>query len=368
MHTHHAGVQAAEAGSFFRRFPRWRELISINKRATGRWDYEYNQRHDWNSLLPDPSSSAQYAVGEAFNFTVVPCLTYDGIKGTYGVATGKKRSDRLGTPGDVTDGTVPACYAADYSTTDARFGITNVADRLLFGRWSDKYYPPADTLADYMAYWASADAPRGSIMGPASPLAALPRHALRIRFGTTVTSVQRAPTWEHYTEDAALAAARGVPRFRLVLANGDTLDCAYLIMAGGLQQLNRPDGINVDTMAANYWTHSNNLADYFNKSVLLLGRGNGAFEIAHNVLEVAERVIMLGRANKRVALSWETHYPVRSALRRRRHARRRSHTHAHATPDRAAGRRAHGARQAAGDVHAEEHGRAGRGAARAHCD
>ncbi|XP_075257838.1 FAD-dependent oxidoreductase domain-containing protein 2-like [Convolutriloba macropyga] len=39
------------AGSFFRKFPRHRGLISINKKYTGKRNKDYNERHDWNSLL-----------------------------------------------------------------------------------------------------------------------------------------------------------------------------------------------------------------------------------------------------------------------------------------------------------------------------
>jgi hypothetical protein len=45
-------------GSFFRTFPRWRQLISINKRATGRQELDFNLRHDWNSLLSEASHAA----------------------------------------------------------------------------------------------------------------------------------------------------------------------------------------------------------------------------------------------------------------------------------------------------------------------
>ena len=42
-------------GAFFARFPRHRQLISINKPHTGSDDPELNLRMDWNSLLsPDP--------------------------------------------------------------------------------------------------------------------------------------------------------------------------------------------------------------------------------------------------------------------------------------------------------------------------
>ena len=43
----------SRAGQTFRRFPRHRKLISINKRNTGRSDRTFNERHDWNSLLSD---------------------------------------------------------------------------------------------------------------------------------------------------------------------------------------------------------------------------------------------------------------------------------------------------------------------------
>ena len=37
--------------SFFEKFPVHRQLISLNKRFTGRGDSEFNLRHDWNSLI-----------------------------------------------------------------------------------------------------------------------------------------------------------------------------------------------------------------------------------------------------------------------------------------------------------------------------
>ena len=43
--------KAASAGAFFKTYPRHRQLISINKRNTGRDNEEFNLRHDWNSLL-----------------------------------------------------------------------------------------------------------------------------------------------------------------------------------------------------------------------------------------------------------------------------------------------------------------------------
>ncbi|XP_070552107.1 FAD-dependent oxidoreductase domain-containing protein 2-like [Ptychodera flava] len=44
---------AGQSGTFFTHQPRHRVLISINKRFNPFPDFEYNMRHDWNSLLSD---------------------------------------------------------------------------------------------------------------------------------------------------------------------------------------------------------------------------------------------------------------------------------------------------------------------------
>jgi cation diffusion facilitator CzcD-associated flavoprotein CzcO len=43
--------RAGGPGHFFERFPIHRQLISVNKRNTGRSNPQFNLRHDWNSLL-----------------------------------------------------------------------------------------------------------------------------------------------------------------------------------------------------------------------------------------------------------------------------------------------------------------------------
>ena len=48
---HHTG------GSFYEKYPIHRNLISINKRATTRGHSpDFNERHDWNSLISDNES------------------------------------------------------------------------------------------------------------------------------------------------------------------------------------------------------------------------------------------------------------------------------------------------------------------------
>ena len=43
-------------GSFFKKYPIHRKLISINKVYTGNNNKDFNLRHDWNSLLSDDDS------------------------------------------------------------------------------------------------------------------------------------------------------------------------------------------------------------------------------------------------------------------------------------------------------------------------
>ena len=52
-------------GAFFTRFPRHRQLISINKSHTGSDDPELNLRMDWNSLLSDDPSCCSPATASA---------------------------------------------------------------------------------------------------------------------------------------------------------------------------------------------------------------------------------------------------------------------------------------------------------------
>jgi cation diffusion facilitator CzcD-associated flavoprotein CzcO len=48
-----------------------------------------------------------------------------------------------------------------------------------------------------------------------------------------------------------------------------------------------------------YGNASTDRDDYEEKRVLVIGRGNAAFEFAHHVHEVAEYVHVLGRVGKR---------------------------------------------------------------------
>lgn len=48
------------AGAYFKRFPRHRKLLSINKQHTGREATDFNLRHDWNCLVTHPGDEMPF--------------------------------------------------------------------------------------------------------------------------------------------------------------------------------------------------------------------------------------------------------------------------------------------------------------------
>jgi hypothetical protein len=277
------------AGSFFLRYPRWRQLISINKPNTGRSDsFDFNSRHDWNSLLGEPSHSG---AGQAR--TTVPCpgtLPQDGVD----------------------------CHASSFSSSAPERTMATVDERTLFAHYAGGvYYPNADALASFLQAWSNGSLPS---VGP----------ALNILTNTEVVRVDRPGGYTpkpsrvsggDEEEDGAwprlAEVANNVPRFHVTVVNGGrerTLSCTYLIWAGGLQEPVQPHGVNTVEAIAKGWvrtysTASTRVEDYFNKSVLLLGRGNAAFEFANHVLGTAAFVHLVGQRKKRISQAIETHYP-----------------------------------------------------------
>ena len=146
--------------------------------------------------------------------------------------------------------------------------------------------------------------PRGAILpgmagGPASPYA-----PLNILFGTNITHVAR-PT--RYSADEHHLVS-GAPRFFLRAADGREWTCTTLIWAAGFQTLNTPEGHGVQKVAETYATHSTDLETYNDKIVLILGRGNAAFEVASHLQEAAGHIYLMGRNTGRVKFAVESHY------------------------------------------------------------
>jgi thioredoxin reductase len=192
-------LESGEApGTFFSRFPRHRQLISINKPHTGTDDPELNLRMDWNSLLSPDSD-------------------------------------------------------------------------LLFTRYSERYFPRADDLLSYLADYAK-------------------RFDLRIDYETTATRVSRAEDGEPF----AVADSRGRTHLarRVIVATG--VSKPYIAPIPGME------------LAEQYATVPVDPRDFTDQRVLIIGKGNSAFETADNLIETAAVIHVAGPGSLRMA--WRTHY------------------------------------------------------------
>ena len=210
--------RAADAGSYFETYPRHRKLISINKRFTGSDNYEFNMRHDWNSLL-----------------------------------------------------------------------TRKPAPQMLFRNFDKNYFPAADSLVSYLRYFTQnaattdTDAPRAG-------------EALHVQFNTTVVEVSRPSAVGNRNDGVGFVVRTAGDHQR-------TWSCGRVIVATGLFA---PMQTNPSPLIEWYDTMPTNKSSFEDQEVLILGRGNAAFETAGHLYDVTTRVNMIGRS--RVRLSWETHY------------------------------------------------------------
>jgi thioredoxin reductase len=189
-------LEAADTpGAFFARYPRHRQLISINKVHTGSDDPEVNLRMDWNSLLSDDPE-------------------------------------------------------------------------LRFTRYTERYFPPADLMVDYLADFAA-------------------KTGAKVRYGCRVTRIGR--TGKDFD----------------VVAGGETFHARRVIVATGVSRVREPD-IKGFELAERYDTMSVDPRDYLDQRVLIIGKGNSAFETADGLMETTALIHVAGPSPVRMA--WRTHY------------------------------------------------------------
>ncbi|XP_015717642.1 FAD-dependent oxidoreductase domain-containing protein 2 [Coturnix japonica] len=148
--------------------------------------------------------------------------------------------------------------------------------RLLFRRYSRQFFPHADAMVRYLEDFAA-------FLG------------LHILYDTAIVHVtlEKDPqAWNgHY--------------FVLSDQNKQSYKCSCLLVATGTwvpNVVNFPGSEYVE----GYETVSTNPEDFAGQTVLILGRGNSAFETAENILGVTNFIHMVSRS--RVRLSWATHY------------------------------------------------------------
>jgi thioredoxin reductase len=189
----HLVLEAGDGpGTFFRTFPRHRQLISINKVFTGSDDPEFNLRSDWNSLL---------------------------------------------------GGRAP-----------------------LFREYSRRYFPPADDMVRYLGDFAA---------------------GLNVRYGARATTVAR-----HYDGFEVTAGDEVHRARRVVVATGVSKMREVAIPGAGLAE--RYDTVDVDPDG------------FVNQRVLIVGKGNSAFETADALIETAAVIHVAGPRS--VKLAWQSHF------------------------------------------------------------
>ncbi|XP_045042844.2 FAD-dependent oxidoreductase domain-containing protein 2 [Desmodus rotundus] len=148
--------------------------------------------------------------------------------------------------------------------------------RLLFRHYSHAYFPDASDMVRYLGDFAA-------------------RLGLRVLYNTTIA---------HVTLEKDRQAWNG-HYFILTDQRGQTYQCSVLLVATGLSVPNLVDFPGSE-YAEGYESVSVDPKDFVGQNVLILGRGNSAFETSENILGVTNFIHMLSRS--RVRLSWATHY------------------------------------------------------------
>ncbi len=139
---------------------------------------------------------------------------------------------------------------------------------LLFTGYTERYFPDADVLVQYLADFAA-------------------KTGVRVRYGTTVDRVSK--------QDDIFQ----------VTAGEETFSARRLIVATGVSQTYQPD-IEGFELAEGYDEMPVDPRDFLDQRVLIIGKGNSAFETADNLVETTTLIHVAGPSPVRMA--WRTHY------------------------------------------------------------
>ncbi|MFC6091294.1 NAD(P)-binding domain-containing protein [Saccharothrix lopnurensis] len=139
---------------------------------------------------------------------------------------------------------------------------------LLFTGYTPRYFPSAEDMVRYLGDFAA-------------------KHDLPIRFGTRVVSVTRPDDFVAHDQDGNTYRAR-----RVIVATG--VSKPHVPPIEGVEHAERYDEVSVDP------------ADFTGQRVLIIGRGNSAFETADNLVETAAVIHVAGPGS--LKLAWQTHF------------------------------------------------------------
>ena len=143
--------------------------------------------------------------------------------------------------------------------------------KLLFTRYSERYFPAAQDLRRYLADYAAA-------------------FDLRIHYNTRVERITRSAVDGDFTVEAS---------------DGSRWQARVVIVATGVGTPYVPPIPGIEH-AEQYATMSVDPADFTDQRVLILGKGNSAFETADNLIEKAAVIHVAGPHS--IRLAWASHY------------------------------------------------------------
>ena len=139
---------------------------------------------------------------------------------------------------------------------------------LLFTGYTGRYFPDADLMVRYLADFAA-------------------KTGVNVRYDTRVTNI-----------------ARSGDEF-VVRAGDETFRARRVVVATGVSRLNRPDIPGLE-LAEGYDEMPVDPEDFLDQRVLIIGKGNSAFETADNLIETTSVIHVAGPSS--VRLAWRTHY------------------------------------------------------------
>ncbi|KAL4240447.1 FAD-dependent oxidoreductase domain-containing protein 2 [Mactra antiquata] len=147
---------------------------------------------------------------------------------------------------------------------------------LRFTRYSKQMFPSADLYLDYLRDYQQ-------------------KLGINVQFNTEISNIQQEP---------CESAPDGVI-YSMSDQNDEIYKCGRLIVATGIAKPNIPNLEGMEYVDG-YETMSMDPDDYEGQTVLILGRGNSAFETATHIYGATNLIHMVARS--RVRLSWATHY------------------------------------------------------------
>jgi thioredoxin reductase len=138
-----------------------------------------------------------------------------------------------------------------------------------FTDYSDRYFPPADRLVDYLGDFAR-------------------RHTLRVEPGARAQRVSRAGAGFRVEDEA-----------------GRSWSARRLIVATGMSRPHLPPIPGIE-LADSYSDAPKDAAAYTGEHVLIVGKGNSGFETAEPLIETAAVIHVVSPESLRMA--WQTHH------------------------------------------------------------